>query len=233
MPEITIPTASGSTSGYLATPPSGQGPPAIVLQEWWAVDGHIRSVSERLAAAGFFALAPELRPQRGSAHTNPPEHAALPVSIETATDELRGVADHLLAIPGVRGPAAAVIGFGFGGGLALWAVASWPQIAPTVVYYGLTPKGKPPFSRIKGPVLGHFGTADIFISLRDAKALETEIRSAGVDVYFEKYTGAGHGFFNENGRSGPYDASAAERSWERTVDFLRAQLAEPAREPAA
>jgi carboxymethylenebutenolidase len=75
------------------------------------------------------------------------------------------------------------------------------------------PHGKPDFSNIKGPVLGHFGTADTFITLRDAKALETELRTAGVDVTFDKYTAAGHAFFNDTNRLGTYDADAARRSW--------------------
>ena len=88
------------------------------------------------------------------------------------------------------------------------------------------PHGKPDFTGIKGPVLGHFGTADEFISLRDAKVLETELRTAGVDVTFDKYTGAGHAFFDTN-RLGTYDATAAVGSWQRTVRFLRDALTVP------
>ena len=90
------------------------------------------------------------------------------------------------------------------------------------------PHGKPDFTHIRGSVLGHFGTADAFISLKDAKTLETELRTAGVDVTFDKYTGAGHAFFNDTNRVGTYDAAAAAGSWQRTVRFLRTTLAAPA-----
>ena len=72
------------------------------------------------------------------------------------------------------------------------------------------------------PVLGHFGTADDFVPVEDAKALEREIAEAsGQDVKFEFYEGAGHAFFNDTDRLGTYDEDAAERSWQRTVGVLQ------------
>jgi carboxymethylenebutenolidase len=72
-------------------------------------------------------------------------------------------------------------------------------------------------------VLGHFGTKDEFVSVNDARALEVELRRAGVDTTFEFYEGAGHAFFNDTNRLGTYDAAAADASWSRTVEFLRAR----------
>jgi carboxymethylenebutenolidase len=86
------------------------------------------------------------------------------------------------------------------------------------------PHGKPDFSTVTGPLLGHFGTADQFIPHDDAKALESELRDAGLDVTFHYYDGAGHAFFNETDRLGTYDADAAQLSWGRTVSFLRDAL---------
>lgn len=47
---------------YLARPSRAQGPlPAvIVIQEIWGVDPHIRDLTERFAAAGYVAVAPDL-----------------------------------------------------------------------------------------------------------------------------------------------------------------------------
>ena len=69
------------------------------------------------------------------------------------------------------------------------------------------------------------GTADEFVSHEEAKALENEIRDAGVTVDFEYYEGAGHAFFNDHNRLGTYDPAQADLSWERTVSFLRDALA--------
>ena len=60
-------------------------------------------------------------------------------------------------------------------------------------------------------MLGHFGTADDFVAVDDAKALEKEIADAsGQPVEFEFYEGAGHAFFNDTNRLGTYDKDAAE-----------------------
>ena len=107
----------------------------------------------------------------------------------------------------------------------MWAATINPKVRAAVTYYYVMPHGKPDFSKIQGPVLGHFGTADEFVSVDDAKALEQEIASAsGQPVTFEYYEGAGHAFFNDRDRLGTYDEEAAKRSWSRTVSFLRSEV---------
>ena len=60
MPDVEFTTAAGPAPGYLAVPAAGHGPATIIMQEWWGVDAHIRSVCDRMAGEGFFALAPDL-----------------------------------------------------------------------------------------------------------------------------------------------------------------------------
>ena len=55
-------------SGYLATPASGKGPGVLVIQEWWGLDSGIKENADRLAAAGFVALAPDLYHGELAAH---------------------------------------------------------------------------------------------------------------------------------------------------------------------
>jgi carboxymethylenebutenolidase len=69
MPDIEFPTGAGSTPGYLAVPAGERGPATIVLQEWWGLDSHIRSVCDRFAGEGFYALAPDH--YRGETTTQP------------------------------------------------------------------------------------------------------------------------------------------------------------------
>jgi carboxymethylenebutenolidase len=225
MPDIEFPTSAGTSPGYLAVPAGDSGPATIVLQEWWGVDEHIRSVCDRLAAEGFFALAPDL--YRGETTTEPSEaeQKMMALSMPDVEKDMCGAADFLSSRPGVEGPGVGSLGFCLGGGLSLWAAATCPQIAAAVTYYYVMPHGKPDFTKIRGPVLGHFGTADEFIPLDASKALETELREAGVDVTFYYYDGAGHAFFNDTDRLGTYDENAARVSWERTVSFLRSALA--------
>jgi carboxymethylenebutenolidase len=225
MPDIEFPTSDGSAPGYLAVPTGEHGPAVIVLQEWWGVDEHIRSLCDRLAAEGFYALAPDL--YKGETTTQPSEaqQKMMALSMGEAEKEMCGAADYLASQPGCEGPGVGAVGFCLGGGLAVWAAATCPKIAAAVTYYYVMPHGKPDFSGIKGPVLGHFGTADDFVPVDAAKALEAEIRDAGADVTFHFYEGAGHAFFNDTNRMGTYDEGLAQTSWERTVSFLRSALA--------
>jgi carboxymethylenebutenolidase len=224
MPDTEFPTSDGTTPGYLAVPPDERGPATIVLQEWWGLDSHIRSICDRLAAAGFFALAPDL--YRGETTTEPSEaqQKMMALSMDQVEQDMCAAADHLALQPGVQGTSVGSIGFCLGGGLSVWAAASCPNIGAAVTFYYVMPHGKPDFSKIKGPVLGHFGTNDEFIAVEEAKALESELRDAGVRVSFQFYENAGHAFFNDDNRLGTYDRELAELAWERTLSFLREAL---------
>jgi len=230
MPDIQFPIHPGSADaatapGYLAVPAGERGPATIVMQEWWGVDEHIRSICDRLAAEGFYALAPDL--YRGETTEQPSEaqQKMMALSMDDAEKEMCAAADFLSSQPGFEGPGVGALGFCLGGGLAVWAAARCPNIVAAVTYYYVMPHGKPDFGEIKGPVLGHFGTADDFIPLEDAQKLEAELSDAGVDTTFHYYEGAGHAFFNDTNRLGTYDEALAKTSWERTVGFLRSALA--------
>jgi carboxymethylenebutenolidase len=225
MPDIEFPTSAGSAPGYLAVPAAEHGPATIVLQEWWGLDEHIRSLCDRLAAEGFYALAPDL--YRGETTTQPSEaqQKMMAMSMDQVEQDMCGAADHLAAQPGFEGPGVGAVGFCLGGGLAVWAAATCPNIAAAVTFYYVMPHGKPDFSAIGGPVLGHFGTADEFIPVEDANKLESELRDAGVDTTFYYYEGAGHAFVNDTNRLGTHDPELAQLAWGRTVDFLRSALA--------
>ncbi|HEV3282872.1 MAG TPA: dienelactone hydrolase family protein [Solirubrobacteraceae bacterium] len=225
MPDIEFPTSAGSTPGYLAVPEAGHGPATIVLQEWWGVDEHVRSICDRFAAEGFYALAPDLF--RGETTTEPSEaqQKMMALSMPEVEKDMCGAADYLASLPRVEGSGIGAVGFCLGGGLAVWAAATCPRITATVTYYYVMPHGRPDFSKIKGPLLGHFGTADEFIPVEAAKQLEAELSEAGVDMTFHFYEGQGHAFFNDTNRLGTYDPEAADLSWQRTVSFLRDALA--------
>jgi carboxymethylenebutenolidase len=226
MPDLEFPTsAGGAVPGYLASPADGRGPATIVMQEWWGLDEHIRSICDRFAGEGFFALAPDL--YRGETTTQPSEaeQKMMALSMEQVEQDMCGAAAFLRGQAGVEGSGIGSVGFCLGGGLSIWAAAECPEITAAVSYYYVMPHGKPDFTKISGPVLGHFGTADEFVPQSAAEALESELRESGVDVTFEYYEGNGHAFFNDTNRLGTYDPAAAQTSWERTVRFLRSALA--------
>ena len=224
MPDVEFQSNGSSAPGYLATPASGRGIPVIVLQEWWGVEDSIRRVCDAFAGEGFVALAPDLF--RGETTTEPDEGEKLmmAMSMDRAERDMRGAVDYLAQHEASEGRGVGSVGFCLGGGLSVWAASANPRVAAAVTYYYVMPHGKPDFSKIEAPVLGHFGTADDFISVEDAQALEQEMKDAGVDVRFEFYEGQGHAFFNDHNRWDTYDPEAAQESWVKTLDFLRSNL---------
>jgi len=223
MPQVEFPSNGDVGVGYLALP-SAPGPGVIVLQEWWGLNDDIRSVCDRLAAEGFVALAPDLY---GGETTDQPDEAQqkmMAMSMDRTERDMRGAVNLLAGHELTTGEGVGSMGFCLGGGLSVWAAAANPAIRATVTFYYVMPHGRPDFGAIKGPVLGHFGTADDFIPVETARELESDMRDAGVDVHFEFYEGAGHAFFNDRNRIGTYDPAAADLAWGRTVEFLREHL---------
>jgi carboxymethylenebutenolidase len=74
-------------------------------------------------------------------------------------------------------------------------------------------------------VLGHFAEHDDFAPPELVEGIERQLRDAGVDVTFHRYPGTGHAFFNDD-RPEVHDPEAAETSWRRSLEFLRAHLGE-------
>jgi len=225
MPDIRFPCQDQEIAGYLAQPTDLPAPGVIVLQEWWGLDSHIRSICDRLAHAGFVALAPDLYGQDPTTQPDEAQQRMMALSMDKTEKQMQAAAEYLVARDDVAGERVAAVGFCLGGGLAIWAAAASPVIGAAVSYYYVMPHGKPDFTKIRGPVLGHFGTADEFVPLEEARTLEAELRDAGVDTRFEYYEGAGHAFFNDTNRLGTYDPIPAATSWERTIAFLREHVA--------
>jgi len=224
MPEVEFQSNGDTATGYLAVPESGKGPAVVVLQEWWGLDEHIRSVVDRFASEGFVALAPDLYHGETTDQPDEAQQKMMAMNMGQAEKEMRGAVDYLSDHESYDGSGIGSVGFCLGGGLAVWAATANPKVDAVVTFYYVTPHGKPDFSKVDGPVLGHFGTGDDFVPVDDAKALEKELNDAGADAHFEFYEGAGHAFFNDTDRLGTYDKDKAESAWQKTVDFFKRHL---------
>ena len=222
MPEVEFPANGATAKGYLAEP-DGEGPGVVVLQEWWGLVDHIKDVCDRFASQGFVALAPDLFHGETTDQPDEAQQKMMAMNMDEAEKEMRGAVQFLAQHEKCNGNVGSV-GFCLGGGLSMWAAATNPDISAAVTFYYVMPHGKPDFSNIQAPVLGHFGTGDDFVSVDDAKALEEEIRAGGNEVTFEFYEGAGHAFFNDTDRLGTHDPEHARNAWQRTIDFFKRHL---------
>ena len=215
----------GKATGYLAEPEGdGDAPALVVLQEWWGVDDHIRDVCDRFAAEGFLALAPDLFHGETTDQPDEAQQKMMALNMDEAEKEMKGAVTYLLDHDRSNGQVGSV-GFCLGGGLSVWAATANDKVGAVSTFYYVMPHGKPDFSALDGvPVQGHFGTADEFVSVEDAKALEQELNQAGAEAAFEFYEGAGHAFFNDTDRLGTYDENHANNAWQKTVDFFKTHL---------
>ena len=222
MPDVEFAANGGTATGYFAEP-EDTGPGLIVLQEWWGVDDHIRDVCNRFAAEGFLALAPDLFHGETTEQPDEAQQKMMALNMDEAEKEVRGAVRFVLEHPKCNGNVGSV-GFCLGGGLSVWAATASPEIGAVVSFYYVMPHGKPDFSKLNAPVLGHFGTNDQFISVGEAESLEEELQQAGVEAAFEFYEGAGHAFFADHNRLGTYHEEHADTAWRKTVDFFKKHL---------
>jgi carboxymethylenebutenolidase len=220
---INFATTDDEGVGYLARPDAGHGPGVIVLQEWWGMVPHITDVADRLAAAGFTALVPDL--YRGERSSEPDDAMKLMMSmnLERAGADMSGAVDFLRAETG--GPVG-VVGFCMGGGLALVLACQRPDAITAVVpFYGLIPwpGAIPDYIAMDAAVQGHYAERDSFASPTVARKLEQQLRDLGLDAEIFVYDGTDHAFFNDD-RPEVFDAAAASLAWDRSVAFLHTEL---------
>src|SRR5258705_11394482 len=92
---VDFPSNEHSAKGYLATPAAGKGPGVIVIQEWWGLVGHIKSVCDRFAAAGYAALAPDLYHGQTASEPDAAGKLFMALNIERAEKDPAGAAGDL------------------------------------------------------------------------------------------------------------------------------------------
>ena len=217
---VSFPSGQGTAHGYLARPDSGSGPGLVVIQEWWGLTDHIAEVTDRFAAEGFVALAPDLY---GGTTTHDAAEAMqlmreLPV--ERATRDLAGAVDHLLADESVTSSAVGAVGFCMGGGFVVTLAAQQgDRVSAAVPFYGMVGDDLD-LSGLRARVQGHFAEHDPIIPLDAVDRLVDRLRAeAGIEPELHVYP-AHHAFLND-ANPDTYDPDSARQAWQRTVTFLR------------
>ncbi len=211
----------GTTDAYLATPVCGKGPGVLVIQEWWGLVGHIKSVCDRFAAEGFTALAPDMYHGKTADEPDGAGKLFMALNIGQAETDLKGAATYLAQHSSTKKLGA--VGFCMGGQLALFAATLNPSIGATVDFYGIHPNVKPDYSKLSGPVLGLFAEKDSFVTPATAKEVDAAIKKAGKQSEIHVYPNVDHAFFNDDNKSA-YDKAAADDAWRRTLVFFRSHL---------
>jgi len=213
-------------SGYLALPASGSGPGVVVIQEWWGLIDQITHTCDRLADAGFVALAPDLYEGRVVPLEEPDEaaKAMMSMQLDRAAGDLDGAVALLLERTGAT--KVGVLGFCMGGGLALVLAANRPDaVAAVIPCYGVHPwpEAHPVYDQMSAATQIHCAGRDDFFTPEAAEQLAQTLQGLGKEVELHIYPESQHAFFNED-RPEVYDQEAAAQLWDRSVAFLHKQL---------
>jgi len=193
----------------------------LVLHAWWGLNDFFRSFCDRLAQAGFVALAPDLfsgqvaqTVEEAEAHLSQwNEEQDVPPILLPAIDDL---SKH----PAVTSHGLAVIGFSLGAYWALWLAQQKPELLRAVVLFYGTNGGGGDFRASQAAYLGHFAENDPYEPPSNVDSMEETLRQAGRPVTFYRYPATGHWFF-ETDRPQAYNPAAASLAWDRTLAFLK------------
>ena len=216
-----------ASKGYLVEPAQGSSAPGIVvIQEWWGLNDQIKRVAEKLAAAGYRALVPDLYRGKQALEANEAEHLMNDLDFgDAAGQDIRGTVQYLKDSGSAK---AGVTGFCMGGALTLLAAVFVQESDANATWYGYPPLEYVDAGKIRAPLLGHWGLRDEFFAIDGVDALEAKLREAHVDYEFHRYD-AKHAFANEesDARNLPplgYNPEAAELAWQRTLTFFEKHL---------
>lgn len=216
---ITLQASDGQElSAYWVRPETPTHGGVVVIQEIFGVNDHIRSVCDKLADAGYYAVAPALfdRAEPGVELDYDTEGVARGKALKDSLDWDSALLDidagaQFLKHEGVR--KAAVVGFCWGGTLTWLAACRLAAVDCAVAYYGAQiPNYLDETPRC--PIMLHFGEKDASIPT-DSVA---RIQAAHPEIPILTYP-AGHGFNCD--RRADFDKGSAELAWHRTIGLLQ------------
>lgn len=227
---------------YIARPdgPQERRPGLLLIQEIFGVNEHIQDVANRLAAAGYVVVAPDIFHRSGhwQMYGYDQFDVVRPI-VSTLTEELvmsdlEAALDFLAAQSDVDPSRLGVTGYCFGGRMSFLTAARLAgRVKASAIYYGggigggQTSEGWPvsPLDRagqIKSPVIAFFGALDKHIPREHVERIDAALEAAGVDHQIFYYPYADHGFFCDARPS--YNPRAAQDAWHRTLEFFEAHL---------
>ena len=232
---IRLRTRDGEMKCHQAQPRGQRKFPAvIVIMEAFGLNDHIKDVTERIAAEGYVAIAPDLY-YRESPNVVGYDQLQAAIGLMQKLDTEKVIADlghvitHLKTQNFVNGDRIGITGFCMGGTIAFLAACKFPtEIKAAVPFYGGGIAGDSPTAPLNtagellAPVLCFFGEKDPYIPLTQVHKIEDTLRSLGKSFEVKVYPGADHGFFCDDRAS--YHPEAAQDAWAKTLAWFAKHL---------
>jgi len=232
---VQLNTSDGKMDAYVAQPKnSGNYPGVVVIQEAFGVNDQIKKVTDRIAAEGYVAIAPDVyhrESERIIAYSEMPKAIAAMQRVVDgkAMEDVGAAIAHLKSQSNVKAGSVGVIGFCMGGRLTYLAAEHHASdVKCAVPYYGggISMGNPSPLSRtkeIKCPMYLFFGAKDQLIPKEHVDQIKAELTANKVPFQLEVYPDAGHGFFCDD-RAMSYNEGAAKDAWDKTKAFFAQHL---------
>lgn len=207
----------------------------VVAPEWWGVVEYPKSVAERLAKAGYAAVVMDVFGE-GKLTTDAAMANMWMKQVLADPDMLMARCQLILNDfsdqMGVNGDNLGAIGFCFGGKVVLDMAREGMPLKAVATFHGnLSPK-QPADNKFAAKVLVAHGRDDSMVTMDAVEDFKKEMDAADVDYTIDVYDNAKHGFTNpqadaraaENDADLGYNETAAKQSWDKMMDFMKANL---------
>jgi dienelactone hydrolase len=209
-------------------------PGILVLHGGAGLDSHAKGRAKRLAELGYIAFACDMYGNGVAGDRQRVMARIAELRDDTAKLCQRATAgvDVLLSHPQVD-RRIAVVGYCFGGMVALELARSGAEIVGAVSVHGSLGTQRPAQAgAVKAKILVCHGALDPHVPMTQVNAFEQEMNDAGADWQLIVYGGAMHGFTHESGPTLPgvgYHAAADSRSGAAIQHFLSELFGHPRR----
>lgn len=207
----------------------------LVAPEWWGVVEHPKNVTERLAKAGYAAVAMDVYGE-GKLTSDAAQANMWMEQVLEDPDMLmarcRLILNDFSDQLAVDGDNLGAIGFCFGGKIVLDMAREGMPLKAVATFHGNPSPKQPADEKFTAKVLVAHGRDDSMVSMDAIEGLKAELDAADVDYTIDVYDGAKHGFTNpqaderaaKNKVDLGYNETAAKQSWENMLEFMKANL---------
>lgn len=228
---VILPVADGSSMQVYVSAPDAAGsyPAVILVQEAFGVNGHIRNVSDRLAAEGYVVLSPEIFHRTapvGAEFSYSDFPSVMPhyqaITVEGLTDDLQASYDWLQSQANVVKDKIGSVGFCLGGRVSFVANAVLPLSAGVSYYGGYLDQVAGLAPQVHGPHLFFWGGLDTHIPATTRNTVTDAMDAAGKPYINTVISYANHAFACDERPS--YNADAATEAWAMTLAFFKNKL---------
>ena len=207
----------------------------LVAPEWWGVVEHPKSVTERLAKAGYAAIAMDVFGE-GKLTTDAAMANMWMEQVLADQDMLMARCQLILNDfsdqMGVNGDNLGAIGFCFGGKVVLDMAREGMPLKAVATFHGnLSPK-QPADNKFTAKVLVAHGRDDSMVTMDAVESFKQEMDAIDADYTIDVYDDAKHGFTNpqadqrarDNNADLGYCKTAAKQSWDNMLEFMKDNL---------